>query len=48
MQRQSTTPFFWSSAHSAGLFNVGDEGRIVIFPTDSREKQIATPVFRAE
>ena len=49
MQRRSTAPFFWYSAHSAGgLFNVGDEGRIVIFPVDSHDKRIAAPAFRAE
>jgi hypothetical protein len=49
MRSRSTAPFFWYSAHTAGgLFNVGDEGRIVIFPGDSHDRRIAAPAFRVE
>ena len=49
VQRTSTAPFFWFSAHTTGgLFSVGDEGRIVIFPADSHDRRIVAPTFRAE
>ena len=49
MQSKSTAPFYWYSAHIAGgLFNVADEGRIVVFPADSHDRRIVTPTFRAE
>ena len=49
MQRRSTAPFFWYSAHTAGgLFNVGDEGRIVIFPEGFHDLRMPVAAFRVE